>query len=212
MFAAIVAGLAAPLKAVHILWINLLTDSLPCFALGVDPNSSSDVMNKKPRKNGESLFAGGGFFKVGLYSVVIAIVTLFAFLYTPISMMIADGTPFSMGMLIEYFSKKDVLATSQTLAFCTLAMTELFHAIGMRDTERSIFRFNHLDNKIMILALIVGVLGQIAVTEIPFLMSVFGTVRMTGMMWLFVVLISLLPVLVHEIVVLIRFLKNRTAK
>lgn len=212
MFVAIVAGLAAPLKAVHILWINLLTDSLPCFALGVDPNSSSDVMNKKPRKNGESLFAGGGFFKVGLYSVVIAIVTLFAFLYTPISMMIADGTPFSMGTLIEYFSKKDVLATSQTLAFCTLAMTELFHAIGMRDTERSIFSFNHLDNKVMILALIVGVLGQIAVTEIPFLMNVFGTVRMTGMMWLFVVLISLLPVLVHEIVVLIRFLKNRTAK
>jgi magnesium-transporting ATPase (P-type) len=50
MFAAIVCGLPAPLKAVQILWVNLLTDSLPCFALGVDPNSSSDVMNKKPRK------------------------------------------------------------------------------------------------------------------------------------------------------------------
>ncbi len=209
MFAAIVAGLAAPLKAVHILWINLLTDSLPCFALGVDPNSSSDVMSKKPRKNGESLFAGGGFFKIGLYSIVIALVTLIAFLYTPVREMIVTGTPFSMGKLIELYNNKDILMQSQTLAFCTLAVTELFHAIGMRDTERSTFRFNHLDNKVMLLALAVGIVGQVAVTEIPFLMNIFGTVRMTWSMWLFAVLISLAPVVVHEIVVLIKYLTRK---
>lgn len=211
MFAAIAAGLAAPLKAVHILWINLLTDSLPCFALGVDPNSSSDVMNKKPRKNGESIFAGGGFALVGIYSIVISIVTLLAFLYIPFKEILASGSALTLQAIINSYGSEDILKKSQTLAFCTLAMAELFHAIGMRDTNHSIFRFNHLDNKIMILALGFGILGQVAVTEIPFLMNIFGTARMTLSMWLFVVVISLLPVLTHEIMVLIKKLSKKSA-
>ena len=208
MFAAIVAGLAAPLQAVHILWINLLTDSLPCFALGVDPNSSSDVMSKRPRKNGESIFAGGGYAKVGIYSVVIALVTLMAFLFTPISNMISSGAGFSFEGLFNAYNDKDVLTRSQTLAFCTLAISELFHAIGMRDTDRSIFRFNHLDNKIMILAFAFGIVGQVVVTEVPFLMELFGTCMMTWDMWLFVLALSLAPLVVHEIWVLIKRLRR----
>ncbi len=200
MFAAIAAGLAAPLSAVHILWINLITDSLPCFALGVDPNSSSDVMNKKPRKNGESIFAGGGYAKVGIYSLVIALVTLIAFLYLPVRELISAGQIPYLGNIIEVFKNNEtILMQSQTLAFCTLAFSELFHAVGMRDTENSIFRFNHFDNKIMILSLVFGILAQVAVTEIPFFMDIFGTARMDGFMWLFVVLISLAPLVVHEI-------------
>ena len=212
MFAAICAGLAAPLSAVHILWINLLTDSLPCFALGVDPNSSSDVMNKKPRKNGESIFAGGGFAKVGIYSLVIALISLAAFLFVPVKDMICSSTGFSFNALIHAYDNELVLRQSQTLAFCTLAMAELFHAIGMRDTDRSIFRFNHLDNKIMILALAVGILGQVAVTEIPFLMNIFGTERMDAAMWGLVVLLALAPLVVHEIWVFFKWLKNRSKK
>lgn len=209
MFAAIVAGFAAPLKAVHILWINLLTDSTPCFALGVDPNSSSDVMHKKPRKNGESIFADGGYAKVGIYSIVIALVTLIAFLYTPVTHLMSTGGAFSLQALIDCFNNEHILMKSQTLAFCTLAMSELFHAVGMRDTENSIFRFNHLDNKVMILALAIGIVGQVAVTEIPFLMDVFGTVRMSWKMWLFIVVISLMPLVVHEIWFLIKKLTRK---
>ena len=208
MFAAIAAGFAAPLKAVHILWVNLLTDSLPCFALGVDPNSSSDVMNKKPRKNGESIFADGGYFKVGLYSAIIAIVTLIAFLYTPLKELSAAGTACTLKNIIAQFKDNDILMKSQTLAFCTLAISELFHAIGMRDTETSIFKFNHLDNKIMILALAVGLIGQLAVTEVPFLTKIFNTSHMTGSMWLFVILLSLAPLVAHEIVVLVKKAKK----
>ncbi len=208
MFAAIAAGFAAPLKAVHILWVNLLTDSLPCFALGVDPNSSSDVMNKKPRKNGESIFADGGYFKVGLYSIIIAVVTLIAFLYTPIKELAAAGAGCSLKNLIGCFDNEQILMQSQTLAFCTLAVSELFHAIGMRDTETSLFKFNHLDNKIMILAFAVGIIGQLAVTEIPFLRTIFGTVQMTGAMWGLVLILSLMPLVAHEIVVLVKKAKK----
>lgn len=204
MFAAIAAGFAAPLKAVHILWVNLLTDSLPCFALGVDPNSSSDVMNKKPRRNGESIFANGGYFKVGLYSAVIALITLIAFLYTPVRALSEAGTACTLRNIINSFTDHQILMQSQTLAFCTLAISELFHAVGMRDTETSVFRFNHLDNKIMILAMAVGIIGQLAVTELPFLRKIFSTVRMTGGMWLFVMILSLTPLVVHEIVILVK--------
>ncbi len=212
MFVAIAAGLAAPLKAVHILWINLLTDSLPCFALGVDPNSSSDVMNKKPRKNGESIFAGGGYAKVGIYSIVIAAVTLIAFLFVPVKTLLAENTSLTLTNIIACLTRKNaagveyILMTSQTLAFSTLAMAELFHAIGMRDTDHSIFRFNHLDNKVMILALAVGIIGQVAVTEIPFFTEIFGTISISLNKWLFVVAISLIPLVVHEIWVLIKAL------
>ena len=88
-------------------------------------------------------------------------------------------------------------------------VAELFHAIGMRDTERSIFRFNHLDNKIMILALAFGLLGQLAVTEIPFLRNVFSTVQKTVSMWLFVIVLSLMPLIAHEIVVLVKKAKTK---
>lgn len=208
MFIAIAAGLAAPLKAVHILWINLLTDSLPCFALGVDPNSSSDVMNKKPRRHGESIFADGGYFKVGVYSVVIGLITLAAFIYLPIKDCIESGIGCSLGNIITSLNNEEILVGSQTLAFCTLAMSELFHAIGMRDTETSLFRFKHLDNKIMILALVVGIAGQVLVTEVPFLTEVFGTTHMTLPMWLFVVALSIAPMIVHEIIVLIKKIKK----
>jgi len=206
MFAAIAAGFAAPLKAVHILWINLLTDSLPCFALGVDPNSSSDVMNKAPRKNGESIFAGGGYFKVGLYSVVIAAVTLFAFLWSPVKYLSAENMDCTVRNIINVLADKnlDVLACSQTLAFCTLAMAEIFHAVGMRDTETSIFKFNHLDNKVMLLAIAVGVIGQVLVTEVPFMMNIFGTVKMNLPAWGLVTLLGLVPLFVHEVVVLVK--------
>ena len=212
MFVAIAAGLASPLKAVHILWINLLTDSLPCFARGVDPNSSSDVMNKKPRKNGESIFAGGGYAKVGIYSIVIALVTLIAFLYMPVRELMVTGSAYTLQNLIATFKNDQILIQSQTLAFCTLAMAELFHAIGMRDTDHSLFRFNHLDNKIMILALVFGIVGQVAVTEVPFLMEIFGTARMSWKMWLFVTVISLLPLVVHEIWVLVLRLSKKAKK
>lgn len=202
MFVAIAAGLAAPLKAGQILWINLITDSLPCFALGVDPNSSSDVMNKKPRKNGESIFAGGGYFNVGIYSLVIAIGTMTAFLYAPISELNSAGTSITLGNIIDVL-KGDVLIKAQTLAFCTLAMSEIFHAVGMRDIHHSIFKFNHLDNKIMILAVFVGLIGQAAVTEIPFFTKIFGTVQMTMKMWIFVLLLSLLPLIMHEILLVV---------
>ena len=209
MCVTIFCGLAAPLKAVHILWINLLTDSLPCFALGVDPNSSSNVMKKKPRKAGESVFANGGLTLIIVYALLIAALVLGAFLWTPVKVMMAEGTSFSLSALAAILERPEVLMRAQTYAFCMFGMTEIIQAIGMRDSENSIFTFKLLDNKMMILAFFVGLAGQIVVTEIPFLINIFGTVTLSFQEWMWITLAACSNILLHEIIVICKKLKKK---
>ena len=211
MFTSILIGIATPLKAVHILWINLLTDSLPCFALGVDPNSSSDVMNKKPRKHNESIFAGGGLITIAIYSIVITLATLFAFLMPAYTQLTADSMQSGfIQALISALSNEDVLKTSRTYAFCVLAMSELFYAIGMRDTDRSVFTFKW-DNKVMILAFAFGLISQLLVTEVPILNTIFDTVPLSLSTWASLIGLSAIPVVVHEIIVIVKRLTKKSS-
>lgn len=210
MFLTILAGFATPLKATHILWINLLTDSLPCFALGVDPNSSSDVMNKKPRKENESVFANGGLTLIILYAILITILTLGAFLFLPIKSLIDAGSAITIANIAAQLEIPTILVRAQTYAFCMLGMTEIIQAVGMRDSENSIFTFKLLDNKMMILAFFVGLIGQIAVTEIPFLISIFGTVSLSLTEWLCIVAAALSNVVLHEIIVICKKIKYKS--
>lgn len=209
MFITIAMGLIAPFKAVQILWINLLTDSLPCLALGVDTDDSASVMSEKPRKKGESVFARGGGKIILLYSVIITIITLSAYIFLPLRYLFANNLEINLVNLKNAFLIDDIAVRSGTYAFCVLAISQLFHAVGMRDTKTSIFKKNLGENKLMILALIVGFAGQIAVTEIPFLVSMFGTVSLSMTEWILFTLISTLVMIVHEVVVMLR--KNRNA-
>ena len=209
MFTAIAVGLAAPLKAVHILWINLITDSLPCIALGVDPNSSSDVMNKKPRRENESIFAGGAVRHIAINAVLIALITLSGFLFPAFQHLFSNNIPFSLSAIIDAYKDANILAYGQTYAFSILAISELFHAIGARDEYNTIFKFKWFDNKMMIIACVVGVLGQVAVTEIPFLTQIFGTVSLSFVEWLAIFGVSSLSLVMHEIMYLAHKIKHR---
>ena len=208
MFIAIMVGFIAPLKAVHILWVNLLTDSLPCFALGVDTNSSYDVMKNKPKKINETVFSNDRWQLIVIYGLLIAIITLFAFIYNPIVALSNSNMAITLENIKLMFDDSLIAVKSQTYAFTVLALSELFHAIGMRDTKTSIFTFNHLDNKVMILAFVVGFVGQIAVTEIPFLINVFGTTSLSLIEWVGITLFSMIPLLMHEFIVLREKFKN----
>lgn len=201
MFTAIVVGLAAPLKAVQILWVNLLTDSLPCFALGVDTNSSSDVMSNPPRKENESIFTNGGYKIVGIYSVLITLLTLGSFLYPAFSHLISNNISFTWQNIIDAYSISNVLSKAGTYAFCVLAVSQLFHAIGMRDVSSSVFKFKFSDNKLMILAFLVGYIGQILVVSIPFMNTIFGTTPISIMEWVGITLVSAIPLIMHEILI-----------
>ena len=202
MFLAVVCGLAAPLKSSHILWINLITDSLPALALGVDKNDGKTLMRQPPRKASESLFSRGGFACTCLYGALIAAVSLTAFLMLPVALLNLQGAELSIQALADMLREGWVLSKAQTYAFTVLGMSQLWHAVGMRDTNRSVLCMNHFENKLMIVACVVGFLLQFAVTEVPFLINAFGTSPLSGREWMRLSLLSAAPLFAHEIIAL----------
>lgn len=203
MFAAVLLGLPSPLKSAHILWINLITDSLPALALGVDQNDGDSLMRRPPRRAEESLFADGGLSRTVFYGLLIAGISLTAFFTVPFAALKAQGEPFSLEQLAALFRQGAVLGRAQTYAFTVLGMSQLFHAVGMRDIHRSVFSMNHLENRVMIFACIAGFALQFGVTEIPFLVKAFGTARLLPKEWLYLVGLAAFPMLAHELFVLL---------
>lgn len=201
MLLTIVAGLPSPLKASFILWINLITDSLPALALGVDDNDGEGLMREKPRRKEDSLFAKGGLLCVICYGLVIGGVSLAAFLKVPYDRIVAEHLPVSLHNILEGLKISSVLARAQTHAFTVLGISQLFHAIGMRDVNRSVFKMNHKNNPYMIGAFVIGVALQAAVTEITPLISLFGTVRLSMAEWAQLMALSVTPLIVHELLV-----------
>ena len=199
MFTAVLMGLASPLKSSHILWINLITDSLPALALGADDNDADSLMKKPPRDPKESLFADGGLARTCFYGLLIAGISLTAFFTIPYGIMRERGIAFSPSAFAVILQNEAVLSRAQTYAFTVLGMSQLFHAIGMRDVEKSVFRMNHLRNRLMLLALAAGFLLQIAVTEIPFLTAAFGTAHLSLREWLRLLILAAFPLLAHEL-------------
>lgn len=209
MFAAVALGLASPLKSSHILWINLITDSLPALALGVDKNDGKSLMRCPPRKAAESLFARGGMACTLLYGALITGIGLAAFLVLPCGIMAGRGE-LSWNLsdwvegLRELLSGEKILARSQTYAFTVLGMCQLYHAVGMRDMQKSVFAMRPWDNPLMVLACVIGFALQFAVTEVPFLIGAFGTSHLSGQEWLLLNVLAAFPLLAHELVVMLR--------
>lgn len=202
MLAAILLGLGSPLKPSHILWINLITDSLPALALGVDRNDPRHFMNRPPRPRGESLFAGGGLGCTLFYGFLIAFISTTAFLQLPISLLLAGDLPLSLDNLRILLEVPEILTRCQTYAFTVLGISQLFHAIGMRDVETSLFRMKHLENKLMLAAFAVGLSLQVLVTEFPYFVEAFGTCRLTLTEWTKLILLAAAPLLAHELLLL----------
>ncbi len=167
----------------------------------MDDNETELLMEEAPRKKGESLFAKGGLMCVICYGLVIGGVSLAAFLKVPYDRLIAEGLPISLHNIVESYQIAAVLAKAQTHAFMVLGMSQLFHAIGMRDVNKSIFKMNHKKNPFMLLALGVGLVLQFAVTEIEPLIVLFGTIRLDMTEWGQLLALSLTPVIVHELLV-----------
>lgn len=202
MLAAILAGLPSPLKASHILWINLITDSLPALALGVDENDGGELMRQKPRKKDENLFAHGGLACTLCYGVVIAVISITAFLQVPYAALKLQGLPIDLYNIEAMLKLPELLNKAQTHAFTVLGMSQLFHAIGMRDVNKSIFRMNHFSNSYMIFACVVGIGLQALVTEIPYFVALFGTTRLSLNEWGCLAALSCTPLVVHELLLL----------
>lgn len=204
MLAAILCGFCSPLKPSHILWINLITDSLPALALGTDISDTSHFMKKPPRPKDEHLFAEGGLSCTLIYGILIAFISISAFLLLPTKLLLGNDLPVTLENLRKLLTVPEIMTKSQTYAFTVLGMSQLFHAIGMRDTNCSVFKMKHLSNKLMIIAIIVGFSLQLMVTICPYFTNAFGTSLLDWSDWRLLLFFSAMPLVAHEILLLPR--------
>ena len=194
LFIAIILGWPAPLTAVHILWINLITDTLPAISLGLDPDDR-DVMKQQPRSIKESIFAhGGGTFTL-LYGMLIGFLTLFAFVTS-----LHYYTGGASILAIDFANiNDDALIHAQTMAFVTLSVSQLFHSLNLRSTKKSLFQVGLFTNKFLLASILLGVLIQVILVSTPVFNNIFGIHMLTVKDWLFVLTVSLVPVIFSEL-------------
>lgn len=189
LFVAILLNWAAPLLPIHILWVNLITDSFPALSLGVDPGDKG-VMELPPRNPKESLFAGRMGKLLILNGILIGANTLFAF------------------VLGEYLYP-DSLRHAQTMAFVVLSVSQLFYSLAMRNETKSLFQVGVFKNKWLICSVLLGILLQLAIITIPFTASVFKVYPLTLTDWGIVILISLIPFVINEIIKIFFRMKDK---
>ena len=173
---------ATPLAAMHLLWINLITDSLPAFGIGMEEADES-VMEQSPRPKNEGFFANGYVWKICVEGAIIGGVTLAAYL---------------IGNLVF---KNHMLG--QTMAFLTLSSTQLFHAYNVK-SDHSVFSTKSYKNKFMNFAFIVGFLLQIVVIYTPGIRDLFEFQPLNIGQFGICMGLSLVMVVIQEIVKLVK--------
>ncbi|RBP64486.1 Ca2+-transporting ATPase [Alkalibaculum bacchi] len=190
IFLAILLNWPIPLIATQLLWINLVTDSLPALALGMDPGDK-DVMKEKPRDPKESFFANGAGFRAILGGTLIGLLTLGAFYFG----LVEHGH-----YIGEVNMPEEAITYARTMAFVVLAVSQLFYSLTMRNSKKSIFQVGFMTNKLLIGAIIAGIFLQFIVISVPFLADAFGVQMLTLFDWGVVLVFSLIPFLVNEAV------------
>ena len=180
IFAAMCFGWATPLLPIQLLWVNLVTDSLPAIALGLDP-SDEDIMERKPESSKKSMFADGMGGRIALEGCMIGMLALIAF-----------------GIGHIYFDVAEQHIIGRTMAFAVLSISQLVHAFNMR-TEHSLFSIPLFGNVYLVGAFVIGVAMQAGVIMIPVLSNIFKVQPLETMQWGIVALLAFVPIVVVEL-------------
>lgn len=199
MVTAILLGLPAPLIATQLLWINLLTDTLPAVALGMDPRDP-DVMKQKPRDPAEGFFARDAVRRILLGGFLIGLLTLTGFWfgyyehgYSPFDSHIPSDTH-------EY---------ARTMAFMTIVSCQLLYSFTFRHPKKSVFQSSPFANKYLVGAVVLGFALQLLVMGIPFMQKAFRLQMLDAAGWINVLVLGLIPVFLNEV---IKFISRMQSK
>ena len=176
IFMGLVLGLQSPLLAIQLLWINLVTDSLPAIAIGLEP-PEKDIMERKPINLKKGIFADGLWSKIILEGIMIGMLTLIAF---------------SIGN--KYYS----VEVARTMAFISMGLLELVHSFNIK-SEKSVFKVGIWENKFLIGSFVLGILVQTIVVVIPVLANIFNVVNLTKPQWAITLIISISPIPIMEL-------------
>ncbi len=192
VFIAMLIWQKAPLLSMQLLWINLVTDSLPAIALGMEP-VEKDVMDHKPKPKNEGLFAGGLGVRVGLMGAMFGGLALLAFF---------------LGYKVLTPAGVDALQAGQTMAFMVLSLSQVVHAFNMR-SEKSLFKTGVFGNHKLNWAALASMLMVLLVLFVPGLNTVFGLVYLTKNLYLIALGLVFVPVVVMEFCKLVGIIKHK---
>jgi len=182
-----VFNLGTPLLPIHILWVNLVTDSLPALALSVDP-AEENIMNRKPRNSKKGFMTNGMIWRVMYQGIMIGLIPLAAFI---------------VGL------HEAGVALGQTMAFATLMFAQLVHVRNLHSNTRSSLAISPLKNKPLIVAIAISAGLALLVLLIPAIRGAFRLVPLDRNHWIAVILMSLIPIVVVD---LFKFLKINTTR
>ena len=177
LFITSIFNMGIPLLPIHILWINLVSETFPALALSLDP-AAKDVMSKSPRGKGKQFMDRGMIWRISYQGLMVTAITLTAFIIG---------------------KNQGGEALGQTMAFASLIMAKLVHAGNLHSNTESRFKFNILDNKPLIFALLMSLVLTLAVLLIAPLMTAFEFVSMNLNQWGIIVLLALVPLVVVEL-------------
>ena len=176
IFVGLLLGVKSPLLAVQLLWVNLVTDSLPAIALGLEP-PEKDIMNRPPRDSRKSIFADGLMGKIVVEGFMIGMFTILAFFI---------GN--------RYYG----IEVARTMAFISLGMLELIHSFNVK-SEESIFKVGLFENKYLLGAFVLGTVLQLGILFVPTLAEIFKLTQLNATQWLITIAISIAPIIIVEI-------------
>ncbi len=183
---AMLMNLKVPLLPIHILWINLVTDSFPALALGIEPKDKN-ILDESPRKKGENIFSNGLIYKIVFEGLLVGLIALGIFVY---------------GLSIN-------ITIARTMTFLTLAFSQLVHSINVRSDDSIIFVKGLFSNKYSLYAILTSVLLQVFIVSVPFTQNLFKVTHLSFNQWIIVLLSSLIPLFVIELIKIIKSLNSK---
>ena len=189
VLACALAGLGQPFAAIHLLFINLLTDSLPAIGLGLEPHQAS-VMRKKPRPANESILTKPFLISTGYSGLIIGIMTFLAYVLGR-----SEGGDY-LGM---------------TMAFATLCMSRLWHGFSCKSEEPVLFRKQMINNPFGLMAFFAGMILINAVLLVPPLKSLFSIASLTGLQYAWIHIFSFGSMILIQIVKFVKSVVQRSA-
>ena len=177
IFLSILFNFPIPLNPTHLLWINLITDSLPALSLGVDTHDK-DVMKQKPKKVNERIFSNSSILKLFFGGLLIGIISLISFLIG--------------------FRKYGTIY-GQTMAFIVLSFSQLFLSLSIRSEDKTILKIGLFSNIKLIYSILIGIIIQTILVTIPFFNNFFNVKNLNPNDWIISIFLSLLPLIINEI-------------
>ncbi len=199
MILSVLLNLPLPLMAIQILFVNLISDSLPALSLGVD-KIDKELMKMPPRLSKDNLFSESSKRDLIFYALLLFVLTMISYIF-PALINISNVSNFNE-FINEFFvliNNKSILAKCRTFALATLSISELFLMIAMSSSSLSVLKIFKNKNVLLILTFFGGIILQISICNIPFLNIIFKTVALNYLEWLFILLISGFVFVAHEV-------------